>query len=42
MLWTILVIALTLALIVIGQLGGTLIHLLLVFSPTTHHHPGVT
>jgi len=29
MLWTILVIALTLALIVIGQLGGTLIHLLL-------------
>lgn len=29
MLWTILVIALTLALIVIGQMGGTLIHLLL-------------
>ncbi|MGH9834648.1 MAG: hypothetical protein ACREBD_00160 [Blastocatellia bacterium] len=29
MLWTILVIALTLALIVIGQMGGTLVHLLL-------------
>jgi hypothetical protein len=46
MLWTILVIGLTLALIVIGQMGGGLIHLLLAgamlilviqpFSPLFH------
>lgn len=32
MLWTILIIALTLALIVLGQMSGTLIHLLLAIA----------